>query len=78
MAICLQTISSAIKSQLLKRRINKRNKYARLERSPSEEELDNSANESLEQKIREGMRNGSVVLILPPPVCRHCQAKIVS
>merc|ERR1712183_963504 len=47
--------------------------YQKLERSPSQEELENSVNEDLERKIREGLRKGSIVLVLPPPVCAVCK-----
>ena len=53
-----------------------RKMYKKLERTESEEELDNSANEELERRIREGVKNGSIVLILPPPLCRRCQQKV--
>ena len=70
MAIHFPTISS------IKNKLKRRNKYNKLERSPSEEELENSANEYLENKIREGIQNGNIVLVLPPPICRKCLKKL--
>ena len=68
-----RTLSYMIKSRF-GRRSNGR--YARLERSPSEEELENLHNEQMEAAIREGLRQGAVILVLPPPVCKKCRQKI--
>jgi predicted Zn-ribbon and HTH transcriptional regulator len=54
----------------------KSNRYARLERSPSEEELENVHNEQLESAIREGLRQGAVILVLPPPLCKKCGQQV--
>ena len=62
-------------SSLIKQRM-KSFKYTKLERTLSQEELENGRNESLEQRISEGMKNGSIVIILPAPLCRNCQKKV--
>jgi predicted Zn-ribbon and HTH transcriptional regulator len=64
-------------SYLIKTRFGRKsNRYARLERSPSEEELENIQNERLESAIREGLKQGAVILVLPPPVCKKCGQQV--
>jgi hypothetical protein len=64
-------------SHLIKTRLGRGgSRYARLERSPSEEELENAQNERVESAIREGLRQGAVILVLPPPICKKCRAHL--
>merc|ERR1712242_26968 len=80
MAIRFTKITMAIKKKIKKHHIaftrSEAANYQKLERSPSQEELENSVNEDLERKIREGLRKGSIVLVLPPPVCAVCKSHI--
>jgi hypothetical protein len=73
MAFRFNKLTLVIKKKISSRR---QNRYQKLERTPSEEELDNSANENLERKIREGLKQGKVIIVLPTPICAHCKGKI--
>ena len=75
MAIKFSKFTHAIKKRIAKQR-NMNGGYQKLERTPSQEELENTVNEDLEKKIREGLKHGSIMLVLPPPVCVNCRRKI--
>ncbi len=80
MAFKFNKITIAIKKQIIKTksaRMSSGGGYQKLERSPSQEEIDNTANERLERKIREGLARGTIMLVIPPqPVCAHCKKRI--
>ena len=80
MAFKFNKITVAIKKQIIKTKMSRKSNsggYQKLERSPSQEEIDNSANERLERKIREGLARGTIMLVIPPqPVCAHCKKRI--